>query len=583
MHGLGINMAQQDVKTPFQKRLLIATDLWFKLQERPLKNRQIMLNAWQSGYFLDNNTGKKASPHPINLIERGLSILIPYLVMTNPQITISSFIKEYRPYAKITELAFTHLFKKIKFAKATLRPLVRDALLGLGIVKTGIMKSHEVELFGYTHDVGQVYSDVVDMSDYIGDVTATSFEGFELEGNRYRMPLAVAKALFPKHADSLKSSFVLHGEKDKNRPERITKSGILDGMYDSLREMVELYDYWIPDEEVILTVDPRSEKILAEREYDGPEGGPYDKLYFKDFPGSVIPIPPVWHWLDLDTIINIIINKMRIQAESQKVNMAYEGDAADDADRLASAGDREAVKVSNVEGIKQIEWPGIDPNYYNWINYLEGQYSLQGMNLYTLGGRASGAETLGQEQMLMANSSKAVDDMFTQVYDTTASIGHKVAWHWWNDPLVQVPMIRRLEGYGEIDVVYDKTSRKGDFWDFGFDIEPYSMHRLNPAIAYQRMLGLLGQWILPSAQIGAQQGAVINVPGATKKLAKLAGVKELDDIYESGEPSKVGLNPYQPQPGKVKNNDVADGRTGINPESSEANSRQKLASDGRSL
>ncbi len=575
---------ETDVKKSFPKRLLAGTRVWQKLIEKPLRNRALILNALQSGFF----SGKQNVAHPINLIDRGLSILIPYLVMNNPKVLISSKHPELRPFASTSELAYNHLIEEIKFAKRTLRPAIRDALMGLGIVKTGLMKSHEVEIFGYAHSVGEVYSDSVDLVDYIGDPSAKTFENFEFEGNFYRMPLEAAKDLFRRHADILVPSYHLYGSERQHDPEKIAKDSIESGMYRTLHEFVQLADYWIPDENIIVTVEPRSEKIIMTRDAENPEGGPYDKLYFKDFPGTPIPIPPVWYWLDLDATINVIVNKMKKQAASQKVVLAYEGDTADDVERLAAAGDRGTIKVSNVQGLQNIEWPGIDPGQYDWTNYLESQFSTTANNAYTLGGRNSQAGTLGQEQMLMANASKSVDDMYQAVYDFTTSIAKKMTWYFWTDPLIQIPRVKRVEGFGDISVMYDRTAREGEFWDYALTIEPYSMQRLNPNIELQRMMGLLTQWVLPTLQPAAQQGVTVNFPKATKQLAKLAGIREFDDWYETGVPTdSIALNPYQPQQGVIKGSTkdkgIQDGRTGTNPASNEANSRQKLNADGQNL
>jgi len=548
-----------DKKTSFPKRLIRGAKAWKQLVKPALRNRIRILNALQAGYYSEK--AKNQVAHPINLIDRGLSILVPYLVMTNPKILIRTEYKELRPFAKTSELAFNHLMAEIKFAQRTLRPAVRDALMGLGIVKTGVMKASEVELFGYTHSVGEVYSDPVDFVDYIGDPTARVFSDFEFEGNYYKIPVEVARDLFPKFADILNPTYSLASEDRQHSPEKLAKDNSDVESYESLRELVELADFWIPDEGVILTIEPNTGKILKTRSAEAPEEGPYDKLYFKEFPGTPIPIPPVWYWMDLDAAINVIVNKMRIQAASQKAVLAYEGDAVDDAERLASAADREAIKVSNADGIKTIEWPGVDPNQYNWIQYLEHQYSMQGNNLYTLGGRNAQAETLGQEQMLMANASRAIDDMYQMVYDFTANVARKVCWNFWTDPLKSIALSKRIEGVGDVEVIFDKAAQDGEFWE-----------------------GLLSQWILPTAQIAAQQGAMLNVPKATKQLARLAGIGELDDFYEAAVPSNdIALNPYTPQQGKIKEHGVQDGQTGSNPNSTEANSRQALQRLGEQL
>jgi len=572
----------KNVKQSFPKRLMSGTKTWNKVIEPALRNRQIMLRALESGYF--RGEGKEAKSHPINLIERGLNILVPYLVMNNPHLLITTKKNQYKPFAETTELAFNHLMEEIKFASLSLRPVVRDAMFGLGIMKTGLMKSHDVEIFGHLHEVGQVYSDPVDMVDYIGDPNANSFESFEFEGNFYRLDLEAAREMYPKHSDILLPTYTLHGDNNQYGPEKIGKSSANDGQFDTLREFVRLADFWIPDENIIVTIEPNSNRIIRTVEADTPEGGPYDKLYFSDFPGTSLPIPPVWYWLDMDTAMNVIVNKMRKQAESQKTVLAYEGAAADDAERLSGAGDRQAIKVSDVKGIANLEWPGIDDQHYNWIQYLERQFSKQNNNMDTLGGLNSGANTLGQEQMMMANASRSVDDMVNSVYDFTKSVSKKMVFQFWSDPLISVPQIKRVQGFGDIPVVFDRAARDGEFWDYEFSIEPYSMQRLSPQVEFQRTLSLLTQWIIPTMQIAAGQGAQVNIPKATAHLAKMAGLRGFDHWYDTAVPKIAeGLNPYTPTQGKPKNNDVQDGRTGVNPNSNVANSRQKNDRDGSSV
>ena len=222
--------------------------------------------------------------------------------------------------------------------------------------------------------------------------------------------------------------------------------------------------------------------------------------------------------------------------------------------------------------------------HYNWLGYLENQFASGPNSIYTLGGQNTGSETLGQDQLQFANASKTVDDMTDQTYEFTQSISKKMLWYFWSDPLISIPMIKRIEGFGDIPVVFDRAAREGEFWDYEFNIEPYSLQRLSATVETQRTMSLLTQWILPSAQIAAQQGAAVNVPKATKHLAKMMGLRGFEDWYETSVPStETQLNPYTPTQGKVKNKDVQDGRTGANPNSSIANSRQKTERDGNSL
>lgn len=555
-------LGERNVKLNFGQRILRAIEVWKKMIKVPLKHRNTMVEAWLAGYFKDEKLG---TPHPINLIDRGLGILIPYMVMSNPKLLVSTDRLDLRPFAWTTELAFNHLMKEIKFAKNTLRPAVRDSLLGMGIVKTGIAKEWQIEIFGHLHDVGQVYADTVDLEDYIGDPSAKTFEGFELEGNIYRIPVEVARDLYPKQADHISAQFHLYGENEAL--DQVAKPDLANEQYNTLKEWTELADIWIPDENLVITINPHDPrgKIYNSWQWDGPEGGPYDKLYYKEIPGTPLALPPVWSWLDMDTAINVVVNKIRKQAEAQKTILTYEGESTQDANRIANAADRQAVQVQHRDGVKLFEFPGIDAAAYDWIQYLESQYSIQGQNLYTMGGRNVQADTLGQEQMLMANASKSVDDMVQQVYDFTTSIARKISWYFWTDPLITVPQVKRIDGYGSIEVVFDRAGQEGDFWDYNFEIEPYSMQRLNPNMEYQRLLTLLSQWVLPTAQIAAQQGMQIDIPAATAQLAKHLQLRNVGDWFKPAVPMGVQMNPYQPQLGQMKpdNGAMQDGRTGM--------------------
>jgi hypothetical protein len=186
--------------------------------------------------------------------------------------------------------------------------------------------------------------------------------------------------------------------------------------------------------------------------------------------------------------------------------------------------------------------------------------------------------------MMQANASRSVDDMTNSVYEFAKNVSKKMVFHFWSDPLISVPQIKRIEGFGDIPVVFDRAARDGEFWDYEFNIEPYSMQRLSPTVEFQRTLSLLTQWIIPTMQVASGQGAQVNIPKATAHLAKMAGLRGFDNWYDTIVPKVAeGMNPYSPTQGKPKNKDVQDGRTGVNPNSNVANSRQKNDRMGQSV
>jgi hypothetical protein len=325
---------------------------------------------------------------------------------------------------------------------------------------------------------------------------------------------------------------------------------------------VWLIDLWLPDEGVVVTIPPdgQGKKVMRTVDYDGPENGPYDMLAYKYFPETVIPIPPVFGWLGLNNIINRLVRKMRDQAQREKKILLYERGSSDDADMIRQSPDGDTIGIRDVGSVKEVEFGGVSNTNMPFVAWLEEQYSIQGGNLYTLGGRSTQADTLGQEQMLMASASKHLQDMILQVHHFTRTIIKKMAWHLWSDPLIQVPVIKQLGGF-KLKVSYTPEVKEGEFFDYGFDIEPYSMTMMSPDMRYQRLMQLIGQVVLPTAQIAASQGSMLNVSELVHEAARFLDVRNLDNWYITGMPQQTAMNPYQPLQGTVTSGQ-SDGRFG---------------------
>jgi len=566
---------EKNVSMTFPARLQRAAKMWLKYSQPMLKKRARMVRAWLSNYHSDS---ADVPTHTMNLLDRGLGIIVPYLSMSNPKIHCEARIPDLKPWAYTTQLAMNHLIEEIKFSTTVMRPLIFNSMFGAGIIKSGIMGEGHINYFGNQLEVGQPYAAVIDDEDYIGDVSATAREGFDMEGHVYRLPTEFAKEFFGrKYADHIKPDFKLWGDDDM---QRIAKHGMSLTEQYTLKGWSQFMDIYLPDEGITLTIMPEGKlaKILRTVEWDGPEDGPFDFLGYKFAPKSPMPVPPCWGWIDMDTTINILINKMREQAEAQKSVLVYEAAAADDAERIAKTGNQGSCRVDNINMLDVKEFGGVNPQNYDYVNYIENQFSVQGGNLYTVGGRASGAKTLGQEQMLQNNATRIIDDMVNSVYNIATSVFKKMAWHIWSDPLIQIPMIKRIPGAGSVDVVFDQYAKEGDFYDFNFKIQPYSMQRFNPNIQHQKLIQLLTAWIVPMAGMAAQQGVTIDIDAATKKIAEYMQI-DIGDIWKTAVPDAVGMGPYQPMQGSTKGGfGQSDDRFGGSGGSSESNLIQHQSS-----
>jgi len=553
-------------KMSFVQRVQHAVDCWQRYTSGMRKCRQRMFAHYANGWF--NGGPGPASTYtaqPINLIDRGVSIIAPILVSRNPKVMVcprqGANNPQMRPFAATLELAIAHLFDEIDLSTYTLRPLVIDALFGMGVTKTGVMHSHEVEIMGHLHDVGQPYCDKVDFEDYIGDISARNRQEVRLEGNWYRLPEEYVKTcgLF-KHYDGLSPDTAQFG--DDTRPEKVAKPDGSTGEYYELKPTVELADVWLPDEGVVITIPRKGcgDRIMRTVEWDGPEGGPYDVLVFRPFPDSIVGIPVTYTWLDLNKTVNNVVVKMRDQAIREKSIGLYNLGNAEDAGNIKTARDGELVGVMDTDSIKELRYGGFNEQSFAFVNFLLHQWSQTGPNLDTIGGRRVDAPTLGQEQMMQSNAARELDDMIHQTYKVTKSIARKLTWFLWTDPMIILPLIKRVAGI-DIEVEYSDAAKEGDFFDYSFDIEPYSMMRMNPEMRYQRLMQFVQGYILPTAQIAAAQGTMLNVPELAKDFARYLGISNLEDWYQSIIPqTQLGMNPYSPMQGQVAGGGQTDGR-----------------------
>jgi hypothetical protein len=549
---------ERNVKDSFPVRLQKAVVSWDQYTEPTRKLRRKMHQQYASGWF-ENKAGES---QPMNLIDRFVNIVCPYLVSQNPRVLIDPKrgINASRSFARTLELALEHLFDEIELSAYTLRPAVLNSMFSMGITKTGIMADSQVEIFGYLHDVGQPFCDNIDYDDYVGDFRARNKQEMEIEGNRFCVPMEYVRdsGLF-KNYDNL--SYVKEYNAEQTSPEEIAKKHMVPFEHrNELRKKVWLTDLWIPDEGIIVTIPPEGQgnKIMRVVEYDGPEDGPYDLLTYHHFPNSVIPIPPIYNVLNLNNIINRLVTKMNHQASREKKVMLYELSGAEDAETIRNTPDGFTAGVKNVDAFKEVEFGGVAETNFPFVQFLEQQYSIQGGNLYTIGGRESQAETLGQEQMLQANASKQLQDMVLQVHRFTRSITKKLAWYLWSDPYIQIPVIKEL-GEFKLKVEYTPDVREGDFFDYGFDIEPYSMSMMSPETRFQRLMQLVGQVVLPTAQIAATQGSMLNVSELVNECARFLDVRNIDKWWMTGVPQETQMNPYMPEQGAPKSGQ-GDGR-----------------------
>lgn len=567
---------EQDVKLRFPARLQKLCKTWQRKAESSLKHRKKMLQLWASGYYDSGYTRN----HTLNLMDRGISTVVPFLVEGNPRILIQTLVANYKPWSYTTQLALNFLIEKMNLAENVFIPVAINSMFGAGITRTSFVYDRLISEDNELIKAGTPTVDVVDDSHYIGDPSAKRRMDFTFEGDIYKLPTVYAKDFFARKdkfgnqiADYIQSDCKL--EQDYN-PREISQSNYNQDKL-SLRDYTTFIDLYLRDSNTIVTIMPEGKKavILREVEWDGPEGGPYDYLSYKYFPEEPIPLPPAWSWHDIDVTVNLLADKAKEQAENQKKVFAYSAGAEGDAKKIAAARNMQTICVEDVDAIKDIDLGGVNPLNLEWITFMENQHTKQGANPDVLGGRGAQAETLGQEQLIYSNATRIVNNMYTRFQSFMISVIHKLAWAFWTDPSLYIPVVKEVPGVGDLPVVFSQADMVGDFYDFIFKVIPYSTQRMSPEVRYSRLMQFLSQWILPTMQMAAMQGSTIDFPTVSRILADYAGLDSFNQWYVSAVPHELQAVPYQMQP--LKSPGQGNDALGALDSSREANMQQQQA------
>jgi hypothetical protein len=546
----------------------------------------------------------KASP--LNMMYSAVTTLVPNLVFNDPRARASTSVLAYREYAEVLSDALSEASKRMRF-KDELRMAIVDAIFFAGFIKTGLAVGNKVVCIeGVDVNVGEPYAERVDPDDMILDPMARQWDEQAFIGHRYRAD--VDRLLEVGYGDpDLLNSLAEHvgsiGKTD--RASDLSRSSKIGS--DEPRRYVDLVEIWLPHEQRIVTMpyakNMTFDRFIRDIEYDGPETGPYHMLGFASVPDNLIPLAPAGIWYDLHLLGNRIARKLARQAERNKRVLAYEDDAEEDVEQIADASDGETVRVSDLNKIKEVEYGGASEQSYAWMEWVKRNFSEQAGSLDLLSGSGSSAPTATQAQLLQANTSVRISDMQNAVYAFAAEVLHDVGFYLHTDPLIELPLIRRVQGV-ERQEIYSPEMRKGEWFDYNISIEPFSMARPDPNTSLRRKLEFATNVIPAAAQAAQMLGPGFNVAAYLTRIAREVGIDDADEWLnlpemrrwlqiklelsartgDSGKalptmpliPADVQFNPNQPNPS-------AYGPTGgISPPTEQAQAEQEAANDVQS-
>jgi hypothetical protein len=477
---------------------------------------------------------------PLNLLERAVVIYTMLLAGSRPQVLILTEDDAQKQFARDFQ---TVLNKELRIMRVgeVLRAIVMDAFFMIGLAKVSMKLSDDVEIIdGVPQSTAIPNVGVVDLDDWVHDMTVNRWHDLEFAGDRYRVPFDFFKesGLYDRKAiKDLKPTDETAFNETGDR--RIETLGIgADGRRDDFRPFIELWDIWIADEKLVVTLPiDQGEEPVRVVEWDGPSQGPYYKLSFWDVPNRIMPSSPAQQLKALHDLENNLVRKMRRQGQRQKTVLAYAGDDQDPRS-IENADDGQVIRVNDPSAVQEFRLGGVDQGTQQFAMWVENRFDIQAGNLSTLGGLSSGAETLGQEQILSGQASQRVAKMQERTVMFTEQIIRDLGWRIWDDP------VRTFTGKHQVKdldieerVIMRPEDREGDFLNYEFTVEPYSMTYQSPSQRLSQLQQFVTQFVPPLFPFFQEQGIQLNMKRLVEIWSEYANLPELTEVVELGSPT----------------------------------------------
>ncbi len=477
---------------------------------------------------------------PFNCYNLAFKIYQRKLVSGDPRVLVRSRSLDARVEAHELSLACEQLFREINLQE-TLKEVVLQALLGVGIVKVATTPRELHESLGFLHDAEQPFCDPVLMENFAFDTNAKRWEEIDWCGDRYRMPLEDLRnnPLFSQ--DVVQAIGQPQNRQDDNlqkNEDTVQNLGTEKVAFrEELRGYVTLWDIWLPRKKLMVTLLEGHGDPLRIQPWDGPEKGPYHLLRFDPIPGNIMPVAPGGHLESLARLLNTSIRKLGDQLERQKTNtlITRQAENAGDGTTIQNALDGQALVVDDPQNTTEIRTGGIDQASYAAVQGFREMFSWLGGNIDTIGGLSTKADTLGQERLLAEGGNTLISELEAKTMDFLKDVTTDLAWYIYSDPMGTRKLVKRLEGtkYQTMQK-WGPERRQRDWFLFEFEVDPFSVHARSPSERLQLIMQLMpvSLQMAQLQQILQPSGGELDIEGMWRLFTRYSGLTEFSELLK---------------------------------------------------
>jgi len=498
------------------------------------------VGSWYSTSGADNKT-------LVNLMNQTARIYTVALAANNPQVLVSTPRMETLPFARRFEVNLNKLIGDMNLDR-TFRQIVLDAFfcLGCGVV---MMRDTDTRFHGLLEseedvwlDPGEPWLNRVSLDDLILDMPAKELTKMRYCGHRYRADYEKVMdepGYSKKVKDKLKPTSRQHH--DQTGATRDIGSEWGQAEDDDLKPMLWLMDVWIAENNSIATMACEQQDLepLIERDWTGSQAGPYKFLSLGDTPDNVIPTSPAINLKGMHDLQNRLHRRMESDSDAHRVVNVYPPGMEDDAERLRTADRNGWYRGKSPEQIKQFETGGIDQRDMALATFLQDEYDRLAGNLQAMGGLGAQSATVGQEELIHGQLSKNVADMRMSVVSFASDAILDLGRLMWEDQTLELHSSMPVGNSGiEVNSDWTPDYRMGEFEDYQFRVEPYSMVFKTPEQKLQELFQTLQQ-LAPLWPMFQASGATLDAEAIVDEIARLKNRPEFKRFITFANPAEM--------------------------------------------
>lgn len=436
--------------------------------------------------------------------------------------------------------------------------VVMDAIISVGVAYVALSTPAESEKRGWNQKTGRPFYKRISLDDWAFDPYARDVRELCWQGDRLRLPLDSIRDN-PEYSKARKD--VKPVEDDRVNHEGDEKAAIISrgtrGEWDTeYKPSAEIWRFffpdkkkvcWFTDEQIQGGGSPYDDEPLLEKEWIGPDRGPYHTLWMFPIPDNLMGVSPCMNLVPTHEMVNEVFIKLMEQATRQKTILVASHAAAEDAQRVQDAKDGEIVLVGNPEMIRQVVFGGPDPNNQQFFEASRSLFSWLAGNLDILAGLQSQAKTLGQEKLLNQNSSRSIVHMEGRVNRHLSDSLEALGWYYHHHPTLAMETVKKLD-YSPNPImrtVHPATAnvdpRENHIRNFPYDkmrvkVNPYSLPYSTPAEKSQALQAIIMNVLTPMMGPLREAGYQFDVAQFTEIIAKYDDMPELRRLFQMAPP-----------------------------------------------